>query len=243
MKRAVFLAAVLPLLAQGQESDPSLLGGALWRRPAYDGSASMVTQPVPIISYEGYPWFARTLQGVLEGGLRKQLAHRLSFGVQLAYESGRETSESELLRSINAPNIQPSASVGAHVEWNPRLGPVPLWLLARVRHAVDVDHGLQADLRATVGVLDKARWQAAVYGQATWGDARSVRTFYGAPGFDPGGGLLSGGLGFFLLYDLSSRWVVMGSVERHRLYGDAVTSPFTERRSNTYGFVGPAYKF
>jgi outer membrane scaffolding protein for murein synthesis (MipA/OmpV family) len=234
---------LLPLLAHGQSPDPSLLGAALWRRPAYDGSASMVTQPVPIISYEGYPWFARTMQGVLEGGLRKEVAPKLNLGVQLAYESGRKTSESNLLRSRNAPSIEPGASIGAHVEWNPQLGPMPLSLIARLRQAVDVDHGAQADLRLTVGILEKYGFDAALFGQVTWADARSVRKFYGAPGFDPGGGLLSGGLGVFVLYDLSRDWVVMASIEGHRLYGDAASSPLTERRSNFYAFAGPAYKF
>jgi outer membrane scaffolding protein for murein synthesis (MipA/OmpV family) len=57
------------------------------------------------------------------------------------------------------------------------------------------------------------------------------------------GGLLSVGLGVFVLYDLSRDWVVMASIEAHRLYGDAASSPLTERRSNFYAFAGPAYKF
>jgi len=243
--RSVLLLCVfLPRLAFAQSpEEPSLLGAALWSRPAYDGSASQVEQPVPIISYEGYPWFARTLQGILEGGIRKQLAPKLNLGAQLAYESGRKTSESELLKSRNVLGIAPGASLGAHVEWSPSVGPVPLSFIARVRHTVADDHGLQADLRLTVGVFEKSRLACAVYGQATWADAKSVRTFYGAPGFDPAGGLLSGSFGVFALYDLSRRWVVMGSVETHRLHGDAASSPLTEQRSNFYAFVGPAYKF
>ena len=244
MRLALLLAGLVPLLAHGQSpEDSSLLGAALWRRPAYDGSRSMATQLVPIISYEGYPLFARTMQGVLEGGIRKELASKLNLGLQLAYESGRKTGESQFLRSRNEPSIRPGASIGPHVEWNPQLGPVPLSLVARLRQALDVDHGVQADLRLSVGVLEKGPLQVAVFGQATWADARSVRTFYGTPGFDPGGGLLSGGLGLFLLYDISRRWVVMGSVEGHRLYGDAASSPLTERLSSFYAFAGPAYKF
>ena len=236
--------AVLPALVRAQgEEEPSLLGAAAWRRPAYDGSTSMVSQLVPIISYEGYPFFARTMQGVLEAGVRKQIAAGLNAGLQLAYESGRRTSESNFLRRENAPTIEATASIGPHLEWNGQLGPVPLSVVARLRQAVDPDHGGQADLRLTVGVLDKHRFQAALFGQGTWADAKSVRLFYGAPGFDPGGGLLSTGLGVFGLYDLSRRWLLMASVEVHRLHGDAAASPLTEKRSNYYLFAGPAYKF
>ncbi len=237
------LLAPVAALSQSSEQLPSLLGVAFWSRPAYDGSSSQVKEAVPIISYEGHPWFARTLQGILEGGLRKEIAPKLNLAAQLAYESGRKQSESGFLRSQDAGDIRPGASIGGHVEWNPTLGPAPVYLVTRVRQALDTDNGVQADLRLTVGVFEKLGFAAAAYGQATWADAKSVRTFYGAPGFDPGGGLLYTSLGLYFFYDLSRDWVVMASAEEHRLHGDATNSPLTERHSNFYLFAGPAYKF
>jgi hypothetical protein len=53
-------------------------------RPAYDGSGDQRTDLIPLIRYYGRPWFARTTQGVLEGGARWPLAQGVNVGVQIA---------------------------------------------------------------------------------------------------------------------------------------------------------------
>src|SRR5206468_761619 len=100
-------------------------------RPAYDGSAAQRTDLIPTVRYYGKPWFARTTQGILEGGTRMELARGLNVGAQIAYEGGRLASESDFLRSNNVPDINPGASVGLHVEWDQELGPIPVTLLGR----------------------------------------------------------------------------------------------------------------
>jgi outer membrane scaffolding protein for murein synthesis (MipA/OmpV family) len=246
MKKILAFAALLPLSAFSQTPPPdddTLIGAAIRSRPAYDGSASQTADLIPVLHYYGKALFARTTQGILEGGARTPLASGLVFGVQLAYEEGRKTSESEFLRSRNIPELKPRVSGGAHLEWDGKLGPVPVTLLGRVRQQIDCDRGAQADLRLTAGVYASGPLQAGVFTQATWANGKSVRTYYGRPGFDPDGGLLFASLGALGSYDLSRRWVLVASVEGRRLQGDAARSPLVERKSNAYASAGIAYRF
>jgi MipA family protein len=223
--------------------DYTLLGIGVRTRPAYDGSASQKIDLIPVVRYYGKPLFARTTQGILEGGVRANLAPGFAVGAQLAYEAGRKKSESGLLRERDVPDIDPSASVGVHAEWDVKLGPVPLDILGRIRQNIDRDRGAQADLRVTAGVYSRSTVQAGVFTQATWANRKSNQAFYGQPGFDPDGGLLFVSLGVLGSVDLSRHWVLTGSLEGRRLQGDAARSPLAERRTNHYANVGVAYKF
>lgn len=242
MKKTLGLLLLLPLSAFSQTPPPNdytLMGAGIRTRPAYDGSASQITDLVPVLRYYGKALFARTTQGILEGGARTELAPGLAFGVQLAYEQGRKTSESPFLRSRDTPDLKPRASAGAHVEWDSKLGPAPITLLGRVRQQVDCDRGAQADLRFTVGVYESGPLQAGVFTQATWANSKSIRTYYEVSG----SGLLFASVGALGSYDLGRHWVVVASVEGRRLQGDAARSPLVERKSNTYASAGIAYRF
>jgi len=149
-------------------------GPGLRSRPAYDGSASQRIEVVPVVRYFGQPWFARSTQGVLEGGARMELAPGLHAGAQLAYEPGRQPSESDFLKSRNASGINHGASVGLHLEWDHKFGPMPITLLARARQHTDFDRGAQADLRLSAGVYQNGRVAAGLFTQATWASAKSA---------------------------------------------------------------------
>src|SRR5712671_7676105 len=238
---ALALPLIVPLAALAQTALPDYawIGAGVRTRPAYDGSASQRTDLIPTVRYYGKPWFARTTQGILEGGARMELAQGLNVGAQLAYEGGRLASESDFLRSNNVPDIKPGASVGLHVEWDQKLGPVPVTLLARGRHFVDSDRGAQADLRFTAIVFGGGAITAAVFVQGTWANSKSNQSFYGMEGSGPlyaSGGLLWG-------VDLSREWIVVGNLEARRLQGDAARSPLAERRSNHYASASLAYRF
>src|SRR6266853_2084833 len=137
------LLLIVPFAALGQSTLPEYawIGAGVRTRPAYDGSAAQRTDPIPTVRYYGQPWFVRTTQGILEGGARMELARGLNVGAQLAYEGGRLASESDFLRSNNVPDINPGASFGLHIEWDQKLGAIPVTLLARGRHLVDRDRG------------------------------------------------------------------------------------------------------
>src|SRR5258707_675891 len=195
---ALALALIVPLAALAQTALPDYawIGAGVRTRPAYDGSASQRTDLIPTVRYYGKPWFARTTQGILEGGARMELAQGLNLGAQLAYEGGRLASESDFLKNNNVPDIKPGASVGLHVEWDQKLGPVPVTLLARGRHFVDSDRGAQADLRFTAIVFGGGAITAAVFAQGTWADSKSNQSFYGVAGGGPPltpRGVVSGG--------------------------------------------------
>ncbi len=254
--RLIFgLSLVVPLaaFAQSASEDYALVGAGLRARPAYDGAASERGELVPVLRYYGRPWFARTTQGILEGGARTELARGLNLGAQLAYEGGRLQRESAFLRGHNLADINPSASVGAHLEWDRNIGPMPVTLLARARQNMDTDLGAQADLRFTGGIYDDGRLAAGVFAQATWANAKSTRSFYGVtpqqsissglPAFEPGGGLLFTGVGLLGLFNLSREWVLLGSAEARHLRGDAARSPLAEDPSSYYASAGLAYRF
>src|SRR6185295_2660543 len=125
MMRCLLLALMaLPLLAAAADDDYTLLGAGIRTRPKFDGSREQVTDLIPVIRYYGQPWFARTTQGILEGGARVNVARDFDVGVQLAYEQG------PLDRDWGT-------SIGAHAEWDPTVGQMPLYLVARLRQHLD----------------------------------------------------------------------------------------------------------
>ena len=235
---------VFPAAAAAQIILPEeevLLGAALRTRPAYDGSGEQRADLIPLIRYYGKPLFARTTQGVLEGGARWPLTPALHLGAQLAYEEGREQSESDLLKMLNTPDLDPGASYGAHLEWDMKLGPAPASLLGRWRQHADSERGAQADLRFNLGVYGSRGIILALYAQATWANAESIRSFYLVD--DADSGLLHSSLGALGSYDLSRHWLLVFGLQFRRLHGDATRSPIVEEKNAVYANAGVAYRF
>jgi outer membrane scaffolding protein for murein synthesis (MipA/OmpV family) len=226
MMRALFVLLMLPAIAFAQEY--TLLGAGVRSRPDYDGSSKQELDLIPVVRYYGRTLFARTTQGILEGGARKELARGLVAGAQLAYEAGNDRTD-----------LDPGASVGLHLEWDTKVGPAPITLLGRARHHIDTDRGMQTDVRATVGVYEGRGALAGVFGQATWASDKWIRSYYGAGS----GGLWYTELGVLASYDLTRHWVLVGSVSARRLHGDAASSPITEDKTNYYASGGVAYRF
>ena len=247
--------ALAPVAAAAQMKVPDYnwLGAGVRTRPAYDGSAAHETELVPSVRYFGGPWFARTTQGVLEGGARIEVVRDLHIGAQIAYEAGRKSSEAVFLASRNVPDIDPGASAGVHAEWDRHLGPVPVTLLARVRQFADTDRGAQGDLRVTAGVYGRGALSAALFFQGTWASAKSNRSFYGVapdvsastglPAYAPGGGLLYTTGGLLYGIDLGKTWMIVGNLEARRLQGAAARSPLVEQPSSRYASASLAYRF
>src|SRR5262245_19079132 len=109
-----------------QEDLGTLLGLGIRSRPDYDGAHKQELEPIPVIRYYGSTLFARTTQGILEGGARYELTRGLVAGAQLAYEAGNDRTD-----------VDPGASIGVHLEWDTRVGPAPVNLLGRLRHHLD----------------------------------------------------------------------------------------------------------
>ena len=227
--------------AQIAPDDYTLLGVAVRTRPAYDGSDSQRTDLIPVVRYYGRPWFARTTQGVLEGGARWAVTPGLDAGVQLAYEEGRKTSESSLLQRLNLPNIDPGASIGAHLEWDSKIGQAPIILLGRVRQNIDTDRGAQADLRFNVGLHSGGGFLLGAYAQATWASSKYIESFYAVSNADSS--LLHTSLGLLGSYDFSRHWSAVAGVQGRRLHGDAAGSVIVENKSTFYASAGIAYRF
>jgi outer membrane scaffolding protein for murein synthesis (MipA/OmpV family) len=230
MKKSCLLLAfgLLVALPASAQDNPILVGAAVRTRPAYDGSASQRTDVVPVLRYYGQRWFARTTQGMLEGGVRTELDRDFFAGAQLAYEAGRDD-----------PHIATGVSAGLHLEWDRRLGRIPLTFLIRARQHLDRDLGGQADLRVTAGVYARGGFLAGVFGQATWGSENAVRSRYGAPD----SGLLFTSIGLITSYDVTRHWLLVAGVESRQLRDEAAKSPLAERTSNYYANAGAAYRF
>lgn len=212
--------------------DYSLLGVGVRTRPDYDGSASRTVDLIPVVRYYGKPLFARTTQGMLEGGARYEFSPALQAGVQLAYEAGRDA-------VFGQPEVDWGASLGFHVEADGKLGPAPINGLLRVRRHLDADRGAQVDLRSTAGVYGQGRTQAGVFAQATWASAKSMQSFYAVND----SGLLFASFGLLASHGLAPQWDLVGSVEIRRLSNDAMRSPIVERRTGFYASAGAAYRF
>ena len=224
----LWIALLAPLSALAQSAAPEdyvLLGAGVRARPAYDGSDSQRADLIPVVRYYGRSLFARTTQGILEGGARVRLAPGWDAGAQLAYEAGRE-------------DLGWRVSAGLHVETDQAIGPMPVNVLVRTRHALDLDRGAQADLRLTVGVYARGPLQAGLFTQATWASGNYVDTFYTSGS----GGLLFTSLGALGSFDVARHWMAVASVELRRLHGDAARSPITQTRDNYYASVGLAYR-
>jgi outer membrane protein len=238
----LLLLAPIGAFAQIAPDDYTLVGIAVRSRPAYDGSETQRTDVIPVLRYYGQPWFARTTQGVLEGGARWYIVpDQLHFGVQLAYEEGRKSSESDLLEQLGLPDLHSGASVGAHVEWDSRIGRMPVSLLGRYRQHTDSDRGSQFDLRFNAGLYGSGGVIVAAYAQATWASSKAVRTLYVLP--DADGGLLHASVGLLGSYDFARHWSGVWGLQLRGLQGDATDSPIVETRSSFYGNAGIAYRF
>ena len=239
MKYIVLLLTGLAAFAVAAQENPILLGAGLRARPAYDGSSTQHGDVIPVIRYYGKPWFARTTQGMLEGGVRSELAPEFWAGAQLAYEAGRKKSESAFLASRNEPDLDVGVSAGLHLEWDRKLGRMPINFLIRARQHLDSDRGAQADVRITGGIFSRGGFQAGVFGQATYGSANAVGSMYGVHN----AGLMFLSVGLLGSYDISRHWVAVGSYELRSLRDDAARSPLAERTTNFYASAGLAYRF
>jgi MipA family protein len=206
----------------------TLLGVGVRSRPEYDGASKQELEPIPVIRYYGRTFFARTTQGILEAGARREFLPGFNAGIQLAYEAGNDRTD-----------LDPGASVGFHAEWDTKIGPAPFNLLGRVRYHLGQGYGVQYDLRGAVGIYGSTALKAWVFSQATWATEQWVRRYYTTGG----GGLLFTAFGVEGAYDVSRRWVALASVSLRRLHDDAASSPITEDKTNTYASVGVAYRF
>lgn len=230
MKALALVLALLPLAAAAD--DYTLLGAGVRTRPDYDGSASRTVDLIPVVRYYGKPWFARTTQGMLEGGARYEFSPALQAGVQLAYEAGRDA-------AFGLPEVDWGASIGFHLETDFKIGPAPVNGLLRYRRHLDGDRGAQVDLRSTVGIYGEGRTLAGAFVQATWASTKSMQSFYGVDD----SGLLFTSVGLLASHGLTPKWDLVGSVEVRRLSSDAMRSPIVERRTGTYASVGAGYRF
>jgi outer membrane scaffolding protein for murein synthesis (MipA/OmpV family) len=231
--------AVLCSAPAHAQDNPILLGAGLRSRPAYDGSATQRIDVIPVLRYYGKPWFARTTQGMLEGGVRSELAPDFFAGMQIVYEAGRKKSESAFLASRDVPDLGVGASAGLHLEWDRKLGRMPINFLIRARQHLDTDRGGQADLRVTAGVYSGGGFLAGVFGQATWGSRSAVSALYGMSNAS----LMFLSTGVLGSYDLSRHWVLVASAELRTLRDEAASSALTERKANYYASTGLAYRF
>ena len=223
----IALALVSPSAFANEQSDTdTLLGASVRSRPRYDGADDRKLDLVPVVRYSKGPFFARTTQLLLEGGARMALGGGVTAGVQIAYEPGPQDGD-------------PGASLGGHVEWTTRVGPAPLNLLARFRDQGDSDRGRQLDARFTIGVYGSGGVRAGLFGQATWASEKHLLAYYDVRD----SGLLYTSIGALGSYDLSSRWLAVGTAELRRL-GDAPSrSAFVQNRNSTYISAGIAYRF
>jgi outer membrane scaffolding protein for murein synthesis (MipA/OmpV family) len=222
----VLLFASSCAMAQNNIENETLLGAGVRSRPKYDGSDRQTTELVPVVRYFNRVLFARTTQGILEGGARLTIAQGLAAGLQLAHEHGPQDRE-------------PGASLGAHLEWVTKLGPVPLSALARLRHHTDSERGQELDARVTAGVYGSGGVIVGIFGQASWANEKHMLAYYDIRA----SGLLHTSIGALGSYELSRHWLAVAKVEFRRLADDPARSPLVQDRTGSHISLGVAYRF
>jgi MipA family protein len=248
------LAASLASVVFGQvPENEKIIGIGARARPAYDGADRQRADVIPYLRLYGEHFFARTTQGMLEGGWRAEPIGAWVFGLQAAYEAGRVTDESAFLKSLGFDNLSPGGSIGLHVEGDWKIGPMPLNALIRYRQHVDTDQGAQVDLRMTAGIFSDHGVSAAVFGQMTWADGKSMQSYFGItpqqsaasglPVYDAGSGIRTVQLGLLGSVELSKHWQIPWGITIHRLQGVAADSPLVRDRTNSFVNAGVAYRF
>jgi outer membrane scaffolding protein for murein synthesis (MipA/OmpV family) len=218
--------AFVPLTAAALGDDVQFIGAAIYSHPKFDGSTAQHNDLIPQIHYVGSPWFARTTEGILEGGARWDFGPSAKIGVQLAYESG-------------PLDKHPGASLGVHAELEGKIGPAPISSVFRMRQFLSNGNGWETDARVNVGVYEGHGLGVALYGQATWANEKIFNTYYAVND----SGLLFIALGAYGGYEIAPKWLLLGSVEQRRLGDTVMPSPFVERRSGVYASLGAAYRF
>lgn len=214
-----------PLEAAAVGDDVQFLGAGVYSHPKFDGSPIRHNDPIPQINYAGDRWFARTTEGILEGGARWNFGHSAAAGVQAAYEDGPLGEHA-------------GASLGVHAELEGKVGPAPVSSVFRIRQFLSNGKGWEADARVNVGIYEGHGWGLAVYGQATWASEKIFNTFYGLND----SGLSFTALGVWGGYAITPKWLFLFSAEERRLSDAVMASPFVERRSGAYGSLGLAYR-
>ena len=225
MRCLLALILLIPSFAIAKD-DYTLIGAAVRTRPEFDGSSERTIDVHPTLRYYGDRWFARTTQGVLEGGARWSVRRDFDVGAQLAYEQGPRDGT-------------PGASIGLHAEGDRTFGRVPLNGLVRVRQHLDTDRGTELDLRASVGVFGDYRILAAVFAQSTFASEKHFQSYYGVNE----SGLLMTIIGIQGAYELTERWMLTGNLEHHHLSDNAGRSSIVQQRHGVYFSAGLSYRF
>lgn len=233
--------------------DEKYIGIGARVRPAYEGADSGRGEAIPYLRLYGDHLFARTTQGMLEGGWRTRPYGAWVFGAQVAYEDGRVTDDSAFLKGHRFDDLDPGASVGLHAEGDWKIGAMPLNALVRYRQNIDSDQGAQADLRLTAGILSHWGVEAGVFGQLTWANSNSMQSYFGITpqqsavtglqAYNAGSGLRYVQLGLLGSVNLSEHWLIPWGASMQRLQGDAGDSPIVQDRTNWTINAGIAYRF
>jgi outer membrane scaffolding protein for murein synthesis (MipA/OmpV family) len=251
----LLLISAIDLAFAAETPSPTLIGASVRIGPEYDGSRSTDIGLIPVLMYSKDLWFARTSEGILEAGAKAILFDNMYYGIQVAYEEGRDSHNSDFLLMHHVDSLHPSLSLGGFLQYQNIIKTVPVDVLARYRKDIDSSRGDQVDLRVTAGIYrskDK-KFNAEIFAQSTWANDKAIQSYYGInndetfdtklSAFHPSGGNLSSEFGFWCSYNLSSNWMLMGNVESHHLEGDAKNSPLTEVSHNNYFSFGVAYQY
>src|SRR3954468_14533800 len=214
-----------PLTAAALGDDVQFIGAGIYNHPKFDGSSAQHNDPIPQIQYIKGSWFARTTEGILEGGVRWGIGQSAAVGVQAAYEDGPR-------------GEHPGASLGVHAELDGKVGPAPISSVFRLRQFLSNGSGWEADARVNVGIYEGHGIAAAVYGQGTWANEKIFNNFYAVSN----SGLLFPALGVWGGYTITPKWLLLFSAEERRLGEAVISSPYVERRTGFYGSLGIAYR-
>jgi len=256
MKSLPWLAAGLlaATAAQAQDYDDVRLGSAtreggrvgaaLIAGHAYKGSDESKISLLPLVEYRwANGWFAGVGSGV---GYEFYRSEGTNAGIRVTPDFGRKESRSEALRGMG--DVERSAELGLYLNYALPVQGLGLHVSGRGGR-----NGVTADVGIAYGIPLAPTLRLRLGAAATVANARNMQTYFGVDdtqaansGYAPyaaGAGLRDARVSASLLYVLSPKWVLTGSLTSSTLLGDAADSPLTRQRTSLTALTSISYGF
>ena len=228
-------------------SEGGAVGAAVLVGRQYQGSDESRVRVLPNIEYQ---WSNGFFAGVMNGiGYNASTRPDLAYGVRVTADFGRKENRSDALRGLG--DIDPRPELGAFFNFSPAPS---IMLSSSLRYGSGNDRkGLIVDLGAgwSTSISPSLRfgsslatsWTNSNYTQEYFGITSDQASRSGYAQFAPGGGFTDLRLSASLIYSITPKWSLVGSVSYSELLGDAKRSPIVRKKGGASAVVALAYSF
>lgn len=224
-----------------------MLGLGFVSTPVYQGSEQHRLIGAPMFEY-------RWSNGVFVGGdglLGYQLSRSpdLQYGVLLGVDRGRKESDAQALAGMG--EVAESLTAGGYAKASLSGGlllsaslqagsgkdQAGALLKMGIAYALPVSPAVQVRISANASMAN-SEYMASYFGVSA---DQSFRSGYQT--YQPEGGMRDASVGLDVVYPLTARWLLIGSVKSTMLLGSSKNSPLVRKSSDNVAMAGLAYTF